>query len=168
MKTGGFFMGKIMKKVFFLLFTVLPVVATARTMCVRDNSLVISLDKNINGTTSGYSKTEPVWWVDFPYGRIYGEATVLSAAEGLGRTNTQGSYYGIDEYANTPIVAEAGLSGVDANGNERKYCWCRITHPVQSLWVFEQPTSACTSYCAGIVQNYDSMRHGLFKSIGIQ
>ena len=119
-----------------LIMCVFSVCANAQTMCVRDKSLVISLDKNVQGTSHSSNKSEWIWWADFPYGRIYGDATCLSAEEGLGRTGTMGAYYGVDDYAKTPITADAGLSGTDANGNERKYCWCRATHPVSSRWVF--------------------------------
>ena len=129
-----------MKKLFFILSLIVPAIATAQTMCVRDKSLVISLDKNVGGTGSGSNASEMIWWTDFSYGRIYGEATCLSAAEGLGRTAGTGAYYGVEEYATTPITAEVGLNGTDANGNERKYCWCRATHPVSSRWVFSSAT----------------------------
>lgn len=164
-----------MKKILCVVFICMAsVVANAQTMCVRDKSLVISLDKNVQGTSYSNNKSEWMWWVDFPYGRIYGDATCLSAEEGLGRTTGQGAYYGVDDYASTPITAEAGLSGTDANGNERKYCWCRATHPVSSRWVFNsnRPTalecaSWCTSQCGNSVQNSAAMRGGVFGSVGL-
>ena len=130
----------VFKSLFVMLACAISVGAIAQTMCVRDKSLVISLDKNVGGTGYGGNASEMIWWTDFPYGRIYGEATCLSAAEGLGRTTGMGAYYGVEEYATTPITAEAGLSGTDANGNDRKYCWCRATHPVSSRWVFGSAT----------------------------
>ena len=165
-----------MKNLFFILFTFLPIVATAQTMCVRDNSLVISLDGNINTSSKGSSNDEEsIWWVDFPYGRIYGEGTILSETEGLGQT-TSGKYYGTDEYANTLITAEPGLSGLDANGNERTYCWCRMTHPATSAWTFKEKNSqSCATNCAAAcgreayTNHYmgPSFRVGLFKTIGL-
>ncbi len=80
-----------MKKILFILFAVLPVMAMAQTMCVRDNSLVISLDYTIRATTMGHNPSEHIWWADYPYGRIYGEATYLSSDESLGQT-VQGSF----------------------------------------------------------------------------
>ena len=163
-----------MKKLFFILSLIVPAIATAQTMCVRDKSLVISLDKNVAGTGYGNNASEMIWWTDFSYGRIYGEATCLSAAEGLGRTTGAGAYYGVEEYATTPITAEAGLNGTDANGDERKYCWCRATHPVSSRWVFRNAyasvsycVSSCASSCGNDVRNNSAMRGGVFGSIGI-
>ena len=158
-----------------MLACAISVGAIAQTMCVRDKSLVISLDKNTGGTGSGSNASEMIWWTDFSYGRIYGEATCLSAAEGLGRTAGTGAYYGVEEYATTPITAEAGLNGKDANGDERKYCWCRATHPVSSRWVFNglRPSaSECASWCAylcgsNVQASAAAIRGGVFGSIGI-
>lgn len=162
-----------MKRLILLFFILAPMWANAQTMCVRDKSLVISLDENVQGTSYNSNKSEWIWWVDFPYGRVYGDATCLSLEEGLGQTSA-GAYYGTDDYASTPITAEAGLSGTDANGNERKYCWCRATHPVSSRWVFNsnRPTalecaSWCTSQCGNSVQNSAAMRGGVFGSVGL-
>ena len=163
-----------MKKLFFILSLIVPAIATAQTMCVRDKSLVISLDKGVGGTGSGSNASEMIWWTDFSYGRIYGEATCLSAAEGLGRTAGTGAYYGVEEYADTPITAEVGLNGKDDNGNERKYCWCRATHPVSSRWVLSRATASvsnCTSLCANLcgdaVRDTADMRGGVFGSVGL-
>ena len=157
-----------------VLICMASVVANAQTMCVRDKSLVISLDKSVGGTGNGNNASEMIWWADFPYGRIYGDATCLSAEEGLGRTTGMGAYYGTDDYANTPITAEAGLSGTDANGNDRKYCWSRATHPVSSRWVFayaNADSSACASDCANFcgrnVRLSSAKRVGVFGSVGI-
>lgn len=162
-----------MKRLILLFFILAPVWANAQTMCVRDKSLVISLDKNVQGTSHSSNKSEWIWWVDFPYGRVYGDATCLSLEEGLGQTSV-GAYYGVEEYATTPITAEAGLSGTDTNGNERKYCWCRATHPVSSRWVYSRAyhaSSACTSYCADYcgdgVRTNSALRGGVFGSVGL-
>ena len=164
-----------MKNLFVILFAILPIVATAQTMCVRDNSLVISLDVSILGTNYGANASESIWWSDFSYGRIYGESTCLSLDEGLGQTST-GAYYGADEFANTLITAEPGLSGLDANGNERTYCWCRLTHPATSAWTLKENLSQrCSTNCAtacgrdAYTNHYtgNSFRAGLFKTIGL-
>ena len=163
-----------MKRLILLFFILAPMWANAQTMCVRDKSLVISLDKNTGGTGSGNNASELIWLTDFPYGRIYGEATCLSATEGLGRTGTMGAYYGVEEYATTHITAEVGLNGKDANGDERKYCWCRATHPVSSRWVFSNAyasasycVSNCARRCGGDVQTNSTMRGGVFGSVGL-
>lgn len=164
-----------MKKILcVVLICMASVVANAQTMCVRDKSLVISLDKNVQGTSYSNNTAEWIWWTGFPYGRIYGDATCLSAEEGLGRTTGQGVYYGIDDYAKKTIMAEAGVSGTDANGNDRKYCWCRATHPVSSRWVFNYAradsstcASDCAFYCGYYFRNNSALRGGVFGSVGL-
>ena len=163
-----------MKRLILLFFILAPMWANAQTMCVRDKSLVVSLDSGIQGTDYDLNASEWIWWVDFPYGRIYGDATCLSATESLGRTTGTGAYYGTEEYADTPITAEVGLNGTDVNGDERQYCWCRATHPVSSRWVFDNAfssaalcTSNCTNYCGRAAMYSTPMRKGIFGSVGL-
>ena len=156
-----------MKKILLCALLFLPVAVVADTMCVRDSSLVISLDgvyAPVSGGRSGY-----VWWADFPDGRVFGEATCLSEQEGLGRTTGRGLYYGVGDNKNQKIVADAGLLGMDADGYERKYCWLRVTHPVSGAWVFAAETcNTCFDYAYRVyVKNDLYVRKGLFESIGL-
>ena len=73
-----------MKKILLCALLFLPVAVVADTMCVRDSSLVISLDPTIVANGTGSDVINSVFWANFPYGHIYGEATCLSAEEGLG------------------------------------------------------------------------------------
>ena len=61
-----------MKKILMFVLLFVPFTVVADTMCVRDRTLVISLDgvyAPVSGGRSGY-----VWWADFPDGRVFGEA----------------------------------------------------------------------------------------------
>ena len=162
-----------MKKILFLTFLILPIYALATDMCARDDTMVMIFDEQINSSSFGSNKTEWTWSATFPYGHIAGEATCLSAAEGLGQTSNKGAYYGTGDYATTFIDAEPGLSGTDSNGDERKYCWCRMTHPLSSHWVFVVSYPSCVSNCAnGCGYNItnttaQAFRKGLFDSIGL-
>jgi hypothetical protein len=84
-----------MKKFLFAVIFLFPTTILADTMCVRDNTLVISLDPSISGTTI-YNKGAK-WVMEFPYGQIHGEATCLSTTETMGQTNA-GKIYGTNEY----------------------------------------------------------------------
>ena len=174
--SGGFLfaMGDGMKRFFVIIFALLPIYANATDMCARDDTMVLVFDKDIGNSGGGHNATEWAWWVNFPYGRIAGEATCLSAAEGLGRTSGQGAYYGTGDYSKTFIEAEPGLKGADSDGNDRKYCWCKMTHPVSSRWVFSSAyadSSVCASTCAsacGInVRIYSELRGDMFNSVGL-
>ena len=164
-----------MKKVIYLLIGVLlslPSVATE--MCARNDTVVIPLDATVNGTGRGQDGTESMWWTIFSYGRVYGLSTCLSADEGgapnggMGTTkNSKGQTLPNDE-------ALAGRSGTDADGNERRYCWCKMTHPMSSLWVFSVDfgsasycSSTCTSNCGALVQSSAALRGVLFGSVGV-
>ena len=124
--------------IIFMMLFCLPCIATE--MCARNDTVIIPLEAANNGVSYGNNNNEFTWWVDFDFGRVYGYSTCLSADEGLGRTGTMGAYYGTGDYAKTPITAEPGLKGTDTNGNDRKYCWCKMTHPASSRWVFSNAT----------------------------
>ena len=161
-----------MKKLLVIIMMILiPCVGGALTMCVRDSSLVVSLDQSIAGTSSGKNVSEMLWWVEFLYGRIYGEATCLSAAEG---GKPDGSQFAITN-SNGEMLSQnipAGLKGKDADGNDRIHCWCRMTHPAYSRWVFVHSGSVstcmanCALNCSERVQSYAACRSGLFGSVG--
>jgi hypothetical protein len=163
-----------MRRFLSVILMLFSVAARAQTMCVRDSSLVLSLDGGVTGEGIGGNRDENIWWVDFSYGRVYGESTCLSVKESLGQTNS-GAYYGVNEYANTPIQAIAGLNGFDDEGTERKQCWCRLTHPAVSLWVLGRSHGAsgacptnCINDCANFMKNNNNnLRSGLFKTVGL-
>ena len=140
-----------MRYVIFLLFIFIPFISHATDMCARNDTMVMVFDPELGiKDRSAYAGD---WRASFPYGNFSGEYTCLSAAEGLGRTSGTGvPYYGVGEYDKTFINATAGLKGVDENDNERKYCWCRITHPLQSKWMFvssHNNSVDCESGCPG-------------------
>ena len=162
------------KIIFACAFVFVGGVSHATEMCARNDTVIVPLESANNGLSHGYNTNEFTWWVDFDFGRIYGYSTCLSADEGLGRTSGTGAYYGTGEYANTFIDAEPGLSGNDANGNERKYCWCKMTHPASSRWGFvivNGTASACVLHCARLcglyVQTDTAVRGGVFGSVGL-
>ncbi|MBR5625841.1 MAG: hypothetical protein IKW67_03625 [Alphaproteobacteria bacterium] len=162
-----------MKKIIFtLLICTATMAANATDMCARDDVMVLAFDPMVNATSTGSYAPEWSWWVQFPYGRIAGEATCLSAAEALGRTSGFGAYYGTGEYSSTFITVESGLSGVDADGAERKYCWCKMTHPAVSRWVFgaysglSNCATACPAACSGRIQT-DRLHKYIFETIGM-
>ena len=164
-----------MKKIVMALCVlVFPICANATDMCARNDTMVFVFDKDVNGISKGSNATEWTWWTSFAYGRVSGDAMCLSATEGLGRTTGQGAYYGTGEYANTFIDVEPGLHGTDSDGNERKYCWCKMTHPFSSRWVFRNANasasscvSSCAGYCGNSVQALAALRGGVFGSVGI-
>ena len=161
-----------MKKILCVLCVLICVPAIATEMCARNDTIVIPLDSNVNGTSNGYNVAESTWWAVFSYGRIYGLATCLSAAEGGKPSGSMGSYTNSDGKMLPQDEALAGRTGQDPDGNNRGYCWCKMTHPASSRWVFLYSISAsyCASYCANncgdYVLRYAALRGGLFGSVG--
>ncbi len=159
-------------RIILILSSLITTPSVATEMCARNDTIVIPLDSNVGGSSAGYSAAEATWWAIFNYGRIYGVSTCLSAAEGgkpsgnIGViTNDKGEMLPDDE-------ALAGRTGKDADGNARGYCWCKMTHPASSRWVFDSSFSAsacastCANYCGGHAYNNDTLRSGLFGSVG--
>lgn len=158
--------------IIFMMLFCLPCIATE--MCARNDTVVILLEAANKGVSNGFNNNEFTWWVDFDFGRVYGYSTCLSADEGLGRTSGIGAYYGTGEYANAFINVDPGLTGTDANGNERKHCWCKMIHPASSRWVFgtayasaSDCVSDCADYCGRGVRVLAALREGMFGSVGL-
>lgn len=175
-KYGGFYMGENMKKFLLLCCLFVPFCASATDMCARDDVMIMVFDPNVSGTGNS-NALDWTWHTNFAYGRVAGDATCLSKDEGLGRTSGQGEYYGVDDYANSFIDAVTGLHGLDNNGNARLYCWCRMTHPVLSKWVYnisystaDKCKSDCVNHCGRNVPSFGqtlNLRVGAFSSIGL-
>ncbi len=132
--------------------------ANATTMCAADDTLAIVLDPQVAGTNNSYNAELFEWNATFPYGTVFGIATCVTTPSS----------------AATDTLIDAD-SGDIATGGERtgQYCWCQMTHPVNSRWVFRYAygsVSDCGSNCAlGCGRNvryYSSYRAGLFGSVG--
>ena len=137
--------------IFIMLCFVTPLYAT--TMCASEDTTAVILDPSINGTGNKRDPNTMTWNTTYPYGTIYGVAACLSVkGNGLGAINYD----------------------LDAGGGEREggYCWCRMTHPASSRWVFGNATtvsdcvSNCASNCGTYAQNSTVLRSGLFGSVG--
>ena len=157
-----------MKKIVLILYLFATIPCIATEMCARNDTVVIPLDSEVSATGGGNNASESIWWAIFPYGRIYGYSTLLSAAEGGQSNGSYGSITNTDGKM-LPLSDElAGRSGLDANGNERKYCWCRIIHPVKSAWVFAAANCAnnCAACCYNYTRSYSKVRNAMFMSVG--
>ena len=123
-----------MQKILMILICMFIGSAHATEMCAKNDTVVIPLDATVAMTTErGSNPVEWIWWAGFPYGKIYGAATCLSEAEVANLLPSDS-----DELI--------GRSGTDADGNIRGRCYCKITHPMDSQWVFDYNLGAgCTA-----------------------
>ena len=167
------------KYILATLILFIPCVTYALTMCARDNSLVVALNSGIAGdNTQTFKRDEFTWRVNFEYGTILGEATCLSEAEGGKPSGSAGVMTNVDGEMLSHDIPKGykGTSPANADNpelsTERGHCWCRMTHPASSRWVFQSPTNAagcslnCANYCATYASNYASWRSAMFNSIG--
>lgn len=133
--------------------------AGATTMCATDDTLAIVLDPVINGTAHSYNADLFEWSATFSYGTVWGIATCV---------DTSGT-------SNTAVEELRDSNGEIATGGERtgRYCWCQLSHPAKSRWVFPNPLSSvadceslCAHVCGSYVRNGSAFRAGVFGSLG--
>ena len=143
-----------MKKILCVLCMLITLPVYATTMCALEDTVAVILDPSITGT--GYTKDDNTmtWTATFPYGTVYGVAACLSVSGG-----SQGA-------TNATLTAGGGE-------REGKYCWCKVSHPVSSLWAFFSAVyssaascaSFCALYCGDYVRSTVALRAGLFGSV---
>ncbi|MBQ6110646.1 MAG: hypothetical protein IJL05_04675, partial [Alphaproteobacteria bacterium] len=127
----------------FLLFIIIPYNSFAIDACIEDDSIVIipigRTDRQFTNGADWYSTDD-----DGVNVRIRGTSACLNDLHGV----QQWEVY----YENNGILIENGKQVVGGEQNG-KYCFCKITYPVVSLWVNRDPAvwaspSTCTSNCA--------------------
>jgi len=154
-----------MKKILLILCLIVPTHLFGATMCVKDNTVSFLLDSTIGGTNHGSNNTYSTWWASFPYGTIRGISACLSSNNG----KSMGGYVSklTDTDPETEITSR--VVGGETNG---LHCWCKMTHPAVSRWVFFYSYSSldeCARYCAircgNYARLYAALRGGLFGSV---
>ena len=149
-----------MKKLIIIIAMILPMALPAATMCSKNDTITIVLDPSIGGTSYTGSSVTFKWSAWLPYGTVRGIAACLSNTYGKSRGGTV-----VDLHDNGELVV-----GTETNGG---YCWCRMTHPALSLWVYNSnygTGSVCASNCASncgsytITASVPTLRNGLFGS----
>ena len=155
--------------------------ANATQMCARRDTTVIPLDgipggQKVNNATYWNDRWEWVWYAQFEYGRIYGAATCLSVQD---IREIQGKP-SLANYVDSLVTDEDEIQGRDGyyNGDdtnteyERKFCYCKLTHPMSSRWVFQVSYDAadcsnnCAYYCANYAFSDVGWRSALFRAVG--
>lgn len=116
-----------MKHIAIFIMTFVTLSCHATDMCARNDVMLFVLDASAP-KTKGEKFNTSEWSCNTSSGRIQGDSTCLSDTE-------------------SSENAIAGLKGTDSNGNERKKCYCNLTHPFKSKWVLAS-TLASASACA--------------------
>ena len=151
-----------MKKLILIIALIMPMMAQAATMCSKNDTITIMLDPSVGNSTNstyGYSTANSTWWTAFPYGTVRGISACLSSNYGKSLGGAVA-----DLHDNNELVV-----GGETNG---EHCWCKMTHPAASLWVFYSTYSSasdcayyCASRCGSNVRGDSAMRSGLFGSV---
>ena len=156
-------MNKYINKIIFVTLLIIAIYPaySAVDMCVADNSTAIVLDPSIGGSNINSNSTTATWWTVFNYGTIVGVYACLK--QNLSQYNVYSANNGVLVDNNVTVT------GGEQNG---VHCWCKITHPVASLWGFYYSHNAlsscvlsCASDCGAAVQVNATFRSALFRSV---
>ena len=150
-----------------MLITTIPTYA-GTTMCAANDTVAVVLDPSIGLTNKSSNNTTGTWWVWGPYGTVYGTSAILNDNKGFAYIRTVKHLHDTDNDGNDHLVT----------GGERygKYCWCKLTHPVSSVWsyvhnwVYASMTVSSLDECLGLCarafhENYSGFRSALIGSI---
>ena len=148
-----------MKRMMVILgFILIAVPAVAVSVCAKDSVVTVVLDPSIGGNSYTHNNSTGTWKTVFSYGNVSGISTCVATAP-------SGSMGTVKTADGTHLSASGGQTS-------GQYCWCKMTHPMSSLWAFNNDNgsasrcaSACTGYCGRNVQNYAALRGGLFGSV---
>ena len=171
-----------MKKIIICLFCLIAFNAHATEMCARRDTTVIPLDATVPRSGSSFDRIEWIWSGRFDYGDVYGTATCLSLHELREITGnpefvliTQGAGLSVLPTDDYELMGFYGYYNNDTSipEYERTYCFCKLTHPMSSRWVYCPASNYgsafcinfCADYCSRNMDNID-MRRAMFNSIG--
>ncbi len=148
---------KMKRIIIFTMMIMLAVPAVAVSVCAKDSVVTVVLDPSIAGASYTYNNSTGTWKTVFSYGNVSGISTCVSITP----TGSQGSTKTTDGTL------------LDATGGETtgRYCWCKMTHPMSSLWAFDIDAggvfcaSDCAYYCGRYVKESAALRSGLFGSV---
>ena len=119
----------------------------------------IILDPSVDGIEGGntYDRETATWSVTFDYGTVSGIASC---------NDISGSGYGKTYSGNQNNITQGYQE-------DQMNCWCRMTTPVRSAWVYRYECSSasecasyCAYYCVDYVQTSSNFRIGMFGSAG--
>ena len=132
-----------------IIATFITLSAHANAMCSDTDYVTIVLDPYINGTNYTSNAAAMTWTTIFPYGNVSGVAVC----------NDTGGTYGVS----------SDNEQYETGGAQ---CWCKMTYPAVSRWVFGFSSSSafyCAEYCAlncgYFVRAYSDFRSGVFGSV---
>ena len=154
-----------MKKILLIIAgLIITAPSYATTMCTINDSVGVVLDPNIAITNYTYDNTMGTWRAWSSSWTVHGISACLNSNRGKSMGGTVAHLHDTDNNGDDHLVTGSEKYG--------RYCWCRLTHPVSSLWAFRYDygsaaicASYCTFYCGNYVQGSVALRAGLFGSV---
>ena len=146
-----------MKKILVVLIGLIIIAPTyATTMCAANDTVAVVLDPSISISGISDDGINGTWKAWSSFGTFYGISACLN--------HTQHSYHLYDTNNNETKK----VVGTERYG---RYCWCRLTHPVSSLWFYspdgnrgEACAYACANVCAYFFRTNVSFRQSMISS----
>lgn len=140
-----------MKKIILLIMAFLPIFAHAENMCVKNGSIMVVLDPQINGTALSNNATGKTWSTKFSYGVI----------SGIG-----GCYSNVGTTLGGVASNQTNISAYSTG----QYCYCKMLRPIESPWVYSglysvSCGSRCMSDCSSNAGSLAALRAGLFGNV---
>lgn len=143
--------------------------AHSATTCIHNQTAVFVIKKDVTPVSVSLNTSDMTFQLQFDYDLMPGNeasrmATGMSTCNEIttdtaGNTATQGS-------ANTHLRA--------SNADVGTHCWCSLTGPVTTWWVYNRSysdddscASNCTSDCANAIQNNTNgfLTNGIYRAI---
>ena len=144
-----------MKRIIIVLGMILPVVANAANMCIKDDAVMIVLDPQVAGTALSNNEEGKTWSTRFSYGII----------SGIGGCHNVGT-------GTTLVVGGVASDQVNITSySSGRYCYCKMLKPMESAWVYSGLNNIyscyqdCASRCSETIASSVDLRAGLFGNI---
>lgn len=161
-----------MKKIILLLM-LFTTGAFATEMCARNDTVVVVLDAAEPRTGGGGSSVDMIHFSEFEYGRIMVGYACLTEKE-INSYPYTGTFRDQGLLLDTREYSLWGLYGEDTDSELRKYCACKIIHPVSSKWFVRRDLvsasncrNGCQTTCNDLFRDSHIARETMYKSIGI-
>ena len=166
------------KIICFICFVFIGFGAYATEMCARRDITVVPLDSSVPRTGRFTDGAEYIWWVSFDFGTVYGSYGCFALQEIRDIENNQSLTAHVSVLSNSDddYIGNSGWYQGNTTGGpdyERKYCYCKMTHPMSSRWVNFNSSSreGCLAYCNGecsyrVADRYNGMFNQMVKSVG--
>ncbi len=151
-----------MKKIALIILTLITNPTYATTMCAANNTVAVVLDPTISFTNGHtYDKAMFTWKAWSVYGTISGISACINKGQGYSIGTSEAHLRDINNSGENKLI-----KGTEKYG---QYCWCKMTHPASSFWIFlrnyidnETCYSNCVNSCGDLRSFNMALQKGYF------